>query len=90
MEEIKAHLDKADVKAKARYEQFYHDRGHIETLLEGFRSCGKRTTICMVASEGCLEKSKAGPEVMNVEATPEETEAAVVWQELFKKEDKRR
>jgi hypothetical protein len=79
----------------------------MEALLEGLKSCGKRTTICQVSSEDRPGNSKAGPEELEanmdtfeersskMDATdlkekPGETEAAVVWQELYIKKDERR
>jgi hypothetical protein len=44
----------------ARHEQFQQDiKGHVKALLEGLRSCGKRTTICKVPSVVCPDNSKA-------------------------------
>jgi hypothetical protein len=35
--------------------------------LEGLRSCGKRTTICKVASVACPEESQSGPKEMEAD-----------------------
>jgi hypothetical protein len=69
---------------------------HMETLLEGSRSFEKGMTTSQRASEVCPEQMEAevitfegnldGMEATDMEATPEETEATMVWQELFKKE----
>jgi hypothetical protein len=42
-------------------------KGHVEALLKGFRSGGKKKTACQISSDVCPENSKASPEEMEVE-----------------------
>jgi hypothetical protein len=72
----------------------------VDVLLEGFRSCTKRTIACQVSSVACPEKSKAGPEEMegdvvafedlnkmeatDLEVNPDATETILEWLELLK------
>jgi hypothetical protein len=62
--EVQARQDKADGKAEAAINSVRSDEErslhqHMEALLEELRSCRKRTTICMLASEVCQDNSKA-------------------------------
>jgi hypothetical protein len=50
-------------EAAASLREFREDiRGHVETDLEGLRSCGKWTTACQLSSMAYPEKSTSGPE----------------------------
>jgi hypothetical protein len=52
-----------NVEAKALQYQLKEDViDDMKALLEGLRSCGKRTTACQLSSVGCPNKSKVGPE----------------------------
>jgi hypothetical protein len=64
---VAAHQDKADAEQKAHQDQFKDIEGHMEGLLEGLRSCGRRMTACQVLSVACPEKSKTGSEEMEAE-----------------------
>jgi hypothetical protein len=60
-EEMKARQDKADAEAQAHHDQLKQDiKGHMEVILEGQGSCGKRTTTCQELSVVCPENAKAG------------------------------
>jgi hypothetical protein len=91
-EEAEASQEKADAKIEARLERMeatmYSMRSDIErslhqqmgALLEGSRSFGTRTTICRVPPATCQTETTSSSEEMeatNLEATSEETEAAV-------------
>jgi hypothetical protein len=70
----KPRQDKADANAKAHQAQFKEViTSHMEDLLEGLRSCGKRATAYLVSSVACPKKLKAGSEG---------TEAAVPLKEV--------
>jgi type IV secretory pathway VirD2 relaxase len=52
-EQMKDHQDMADAEAKARQDQLNRTKNHVVALLEGFSSCGKRTTACQILSVAC-------------------------------------
>jgi hypothetical protein len=76
-ERVNAEL-KADIIAniEARHERFL-------TIPDGCTSHGKGTTTCQTETMFCPEEMK---DTIRTEATPEETEAAVECQDLFKEE----
>jgi hypothetical protein len=71
--EIKAAYAEMEARAEARHERFL-------ALLDGLTSYGKGTATCQATS--CTEEMDA----TTLEANPEETEAAVERQDLFKEE----
>jgi hypothetical protein len=73
-ESVGKETEKLKAEAKVYQDQFKEDiKGHMEALLEEFRSCGKRMTACQILTVAWPEKSKA---------TLKATEAIVERQEL--------
>jgi polyphosphate kinase 2 (PPK2 family) len=72
-EEIKARQEMADDEAKVRHERSL-------AILDGWKSYGKGTPTCQTETTSCPGEMDA----TTLEATPEETEAPVERQELFK------